>query len=166
MNILPPVLAASFTKQLNKNIDRNSGMLYNNNVGDSFTFGSARNRRYGKSLENELKTTKNQENSIDIANQDFLNKNKKKYNINERSRLFSKNLLLDSVSDSKEYLAYKFGVVEPNSLKLSKQIDNEISSKVVISQIPVLEDDKIIFMANTEFSKSNGHINEVWFSKN
>lgn len=36
MNILPPVLSAFFTKQSSKNIDRNSGMLYNRNIEDSF----------------------------------------------------------------------------------------------------------------------------------
>ncbi len=36
MNISSPVLATVFTKSLSNNIDRNSGMLYNNNVGDRF----------------------------------------------------------------------------------------------------------------------------------
>ncbi len=39
MNISTPVLSTSFTKLLNKNIDRTACMLYNNYVGDSVTFG-------------------------------------------------------------------------------------------------------------------------------
>lgn len=48
MNISTPVLSTIFTKSLSNNIDRKTGMLYNNNVGDSFSFGNARNRRYEK----------------------------------------------------------------------------------------------------------------------
>ena len=51
MNIIAPAFSTNFTKSLNKSIDRTAGMLYNNSVSDSFSFGQhsvQRSRRFNE----------------------------------------------------------------------------------------------------------------------
>ncbi len=148
----------------NKNNNRNFGILYNNNASNSFTFSGTRNRRYEKLSENELNIKKNKDKFIDIIEQNFLANFIKKHNIDIRSKVFAKDLLTNSLADS-AYLISAFGVSDISKLTVSEQINYKVFYDCILTKIPILEDDIVKFVANSEFYKSDGSIHDTWFSK-